>query len=95
MNICVHTTPGRRGATDPQVFFVGGHRLIVASIVDRWTQHPHRFFEIVCHDGRRFLLQHDTERRTWELAGVYAARPATLSALTRFYFDFFAAALRR
>ena len=80
MNICVHTAPGRRGATDPRVFFVGGHRLIVASIIDRWVQQPHRFFEVICDDGRHFLLRHDTERRTWELAGVYRSASPRPSA---------------
>jgi hypothetical protein len=84
MNICVHTFPGWRGETEPHVFFVGSRRLLVAGIVDRWTQHPLRYFEVVCEDGRRFLLCHDTDRRTWELAGVYAStsprRPAVVRA---------------
>jgi hypothetical protein len=73
MNICVHTSPGRRGEPEPHVFFVGGNRLIVAGVLDRWDAHPHRYFEVRCDDGRRFLLRFDNDRRSWELAGVYAA----------------------
>ena len=73
MNICVHTSPGRRGEQEPRVFFVGCNRLIVAGVLDRWDAHPHRYFEVRCDDGRRFLLRFDTERNGWELAGVYAA----------------------
>ena len=80
MNICVHTSPGRRGEAEPHVFFVGGRRLIVATVLDRWTAHTRRYFEVRCEDGRRFLLCLDTTRKSWELAGVYAAsfRPASL-----------------
>ena len=74
MNICVHTFPTRRGEIEPHVFFIGGHRLIVAGILERWDAHPHRYFEIACDDGRRFLLRYDMTREAWELAGVFAAR---------------------
>jgi len=74
MNICVHTSPGRRGEVEPRVFFVGGHRLIVAEIRSRWSEHPHRYYEVTCDDGRGFLLCHDTGTSTWALAGVYAPR---------------------
>lgn len=74
MNICVRTSSGRRGEAEPHVFFVGGHRLIVASIRERWVEHPHRYYEVTCDDGRGFLLRLDTSTGAWELAGVYAPR---------------------
>lgn len=70
MNICVHTSPSRRDEAEPHVFFLGGHRLIVAWIRERWVDHPHRYYEVTSDDGRRFLLRYDTARSTWELAGV-------------------------
>ena len=72
MNICVHTSLSWRGEAEPHVFFVGGNRLIVAAILQRWSEHPNRFYEVSCDDGRRFVLCHDTGRQSWELAGVYA-----------------------
>lgn len=72
MNICVHTSPGRRGEIEPHVFYVGGHRLIVVDIRSRWSEHPHLYYEVTCDDGRGFLLRHDTGTSTWALAGVYA-----------------------
>lgn len=74
MNICVHTSPSRRGEAEPHVFFLGGRRLIVAAIRERWFQHPHHYFDVTCDDGRGFLLCYDTDRQSWALAGVYAAR---------------------
>ena len=72
MNICVRTSPGRRGESKPHVFFVGGHRLIVAAIRTSWVEHPHQYYEVTGDDGRGFLLRYDSARDAWELAGVYA-----------------------
>jgi hypothetical protein len=81
MNICVITSLGRMGEAEPRAFFVGTRRLIVAGVLDRWVLHPHRFYEVACEDGRRFLLRHDSVRMTWELAGVFAAKvPAPKAA---------------
>ena len=74
MNICVQTSPGRRGEAKPRVFFVGARRLIVATILDSWSDHPYLYFEVSCDDARRFWLRYDTARQTWELAGVFAPR---------------------
>jgi hypothetical protein len=79
MNICVHTSPGRRGETKPRVFFVGGRRLIVAAILDSWIEDPHRYFEVTGDDGRGFLLRYDSARDAWELAGVFAPGGATIT----------------
>jgi len=78
MNICVHTSPTRRGEVEPHVFFIGRHRLIVASVRSRWVEHPLRYYEVTCDDGRGFLLCYDSTRNCWSLAGVYA--PAVFSA---------------
>ena len=74
MNICVHTSPNWRGEAEPHVFFVGGHRLIVAAIRERRVEHPHHYYDVTCHDGRGFLLCYDIDRRSWALARVYAPR---------------------
>ena len=101
MNICVHTSFNRRGVEEPHVFFVGGHRLIVAAVLQCWVDHPSSFYEVTCDDGRRFLLSHDSVRQSWELAGVYAARAPVPAAKplapkpSKFYLGFFAASPKR
>jgi hypothetical protein len=70
MIICVHTSHSRRGDDEPHVFYIGGHRLIVADILRRWSQHPHRYFELVAEDGRLFVLRQDSGSGLWELSGV-------------------------
>lgn len=94
MNICVHTSTRREGEAEPHVFFIGGCRKIVANVLERWDDATHRYFEVSCEDGRRFLLRHDPRRKTWELAGVYAAR-VRQPAFPTFYRAFFAAAPKR
>ena len=74
MNICVHTSRSRQDEAEPRVFFVGARRLIVAGVRERWVEHPHRYYEVTCDDGRRFLLRYDTDQCTWALAGVYPSR---------------------
>ena len=76
MRICVHTASGRRGDEPPHVFYVGGHRLLVAVLLCHWSDTTHRHFEVRVEDGRRFVLRQDIVARDWELAGVYAPRTA-------------------
>jgi hypothetical protein len=84
MNICVHTSSSFWGEAEPHVFFVGSRRLIVCGIIQRWADHPHRYYEVACEDGRSFLLRYDTVQECWELAGVFArrvrAKPAAAKA---------------
>ena len=82
MRICVHCNPGPRGADIPSAFFLGGRRLPVLAVLDRWTDATHRYYEVMVDDGRRFVLRFDQELRSWELAAVFAAgkRPAPKAA---------------
>ena len=79
MKICVLTNRGPRGEETPCAFYVGGRRLQVVSVLDRWTDSLHRYFELCVDDGRRFILRFEPAGRAWELAAVFAAsakRPA-------------------
>ncbi len=72
MKICV-TCNRLRGDEAPSAFYVGSHRLVVTSILDRWTDAAHRYFDVCVDDGRRFVLRFDPALRAWELAAVFAA----------------------
>ena len=83
MKICVHTVPGYQGVETPHVFYLGGHRLLVAGILESWTDHPNRYFQVVTDDGRRFLLRHDLTLGAWQLAAVYGpTRPSPRAVAT-------------
>ena len=71
MKICVTCNRGLPGNEAPSAFYVGSHRLAVTSILDRWTDAAHRYFEVKADDGRCFLMRHAPATDHWELAGVY------------------------
>ncbi len=91
MRICVHCNPGPRGEDIPSAFFLGGRRLRVLGLLDRWTDSTHRYYEVMVDDGRRFVLRFDPGLRSWELAAVFAAgkrpapKPATPAAPRKFF----------
>jgi hypothetical protein len=63
----------------PWAFYVGGRRLRIVDVLDRWTDTVHRYFEVCVEDGRRFVLRLEPVGRFWELVAVFAAsakRPA-------------------
>jgi hypothetical protein len=93
MKICVHSNRGPRGEESPCAFYLGGRRLPVTVVLERWTEASHRYFEVAVDDGRRFVLRLDADTRLWELAAVFAAprkavpRPKTVSpAVPRKFF---------
>jgi hypothetical protein len=75
---------------------MGGRRLCVTVVLERWTESTHRYFEVQVDDGRRFVLRLDADTRSWELAAVFAApkkaaaRPkaVTPAAPRKFFFPY-------
>jgi hypothetical protein len=91
MRICVHCNSGPRGEDLPSAFYLGGRRLPVIALLERWTDATHRYYEVMVDDGRRFVLRFEPGLRCWELAAVFAAgkrpapKPATSTASRRFF----------
>lgn len=85
MKICVTSNRGPRGEETPWSFYVGGRRLRIVEVLDRWTDTLHRYFEVCVDDGRRFVLRLEPAARVWELVAVFAAsakrpEPKTVSS---------------
>ena len=81
MKICVASGRGSRGQNEPGVFYLGGRRLPVLTIVERWDDPSHAYFKVQVVDGRRFVLRYDPVAMSWELVSVLgrpviSARPA-------------------
>ena len=93
MKICVHSNRGPRGEETPCAFYLGGRRLPVLAVLQRWNDATHAFYEVMVDDGRRFVLSLQPGTRSWELAAVFAAaqpkkpapRPVTPSAPRKFF----------
>jgi hypothetical protein len=79
MKICVGSGRGFRGNEEPGVFYLGGRRLPVHAIVERWSDALHAYFKVQVEDGRRFVIRYEPATRCWELVSVARstlARPA-------------------
>lgn len=73
------------GIPRPHAFQLGGRRLAIVAILDRWDAPEHRYFEVRDFDGRRFVLRHCPKSDCWELEAVYgaAAKPRRIAAAGR------------
>jgi hypothetical protein len=77
MKICVGS--GRRyggglnSPKEPGAFYLGGRRLPVHAIVERWSDPQHAYYKVQVEDGRRFVLRYEPASGCWELVSV--ARP--------------------
>lgn len=46
----------------------GGRRLVVEEVLDRWPGEDHLYLELRCEGGAHFILRHDRETGSWEIA---------------------------
>jgi hypothetical protein len=58
---------GHRGGEAPRALVIGGRRVIVLEILDRWLASSHRYFKIRGDDGDVYIVRHDEESDAWEL----------------------------
>jgi hypothetical protein len=73
MKICVLTQPGARGELEPCSFRLGGQRVPIVGILDRWRGPVQRFL-VRDRTGRRFVLRQQNSG-SWELEAVYGPAP--------------------
>jgi hypothetical protein len=53
---------------EPRSFSIGGRRVGVAEVIDRWLGVDHRYFKLRGDDGAVYIVRHDERRDSWELA---------------------------
>ena len=66
MEIRVECYAGHRGEEEPRAFTIGGRRVEVIEIMDRWLSPDHRYFKVRGSDGSLYLLRHDEATGDWE-----------------------------
>ena len=71
MKISVQSSPGTQGERVPRCMHLGGRRVPVIAILDRWQETDHRYFQVKDLDGRRFVLRYEPRSQSWELTAVY------------------------
>lgn len=62
----------------PVAIRIGGKRVTVKEIVDRWYGQDHAYFKLTGEDGVLYLIRQDRRHDTWELIlmEVPGVRPA-------------------
>ena len=58
---------GYRAEQEPRWFAVGGRRIDVSEIEDRWLSPEHRYFKVHGTEDGLYLLRHDTHSDHWQL----------------------------
>ena len=71
MKISVLSSPGTQGEVVPRCMHLGGRRVPVVAILDRWQETEHRYYQVKDLDGRRFVLRYEPQSQSWELTAVY------------------------
>ena len=71
--ITVTCYAGYRGEQEPRVLELGGKRVEVTSIQDRWLSPDHRYFKITGGDDCLYIVRHDSNTQIWEL--IYYQHP--------------------
>ena len=74
MTIFVECYAGYRGEQEPRAFTIGGRRLQVVSVEDRWTGQDYRYFKVTASDGDTYVLRHDESADGWTL-GAFRRGP--------------------
>jgi hypothetical protein len=67
MEIQVRCYAGYRGEETPRAFWIGGRRVGVLEVLDRWLAPDHRYFKIKGDDEGVYILRHDPALDRWEM----------------------------
>jgi hypothetical protein len=67
MDVQVECYAGHRGEETPRRLVLGGRRVEVVEVIDRWYGPDHRYFKLRGDDGAIYLLRHDERSGRWEL----------------------------
>lgn len=65
--IQVESYAGYRDEEAPQRFYLGGRRIDVIEIIDRWLAPDHRYFKVRGNDEGVYILRYDGAKERWEL----------------------------
>jgi hypothetical protein len=67
LEIGVECYAGYKGEETPRVLVLGGRRVQVVDVLDRWLAPDHRYFKVRCDDGGVYIARHDVVSDKWEL----------------------------
>lgn len=76
MNLQVDSRAGLHGEPEPLAFLLGGARIDVLQVLDRWYGEDYCYFKIAASDGALYILRYSSPDRQWELTLFQAGRDA-------------------
>jgi hypothetical protein len=59
---------------EPQAFLLGGERISVLQIIDRWIAQDHSYYKVAASDHARYILRYTPALQQWELT-LFQAGP--------------------
>lgn len=75
MHLHVESRSGPYGDREPLAFLLGGQRIDVVDIVDRWIAQDHSYYKISASDGGTYILRYSPSALEWELT-LFQAPPS-------------------
>ena len=67
LRIGVECYAGYKGEETPRTIVLGGRRIAVADVIDRWLAPDHRYFKIRGDDDHLYIIRQDVESGDWML----------------------------
>ena len=65
--VAVECYAGHRGEDTPRSIVLGGRRVGVREVLDRWLSPNHRYFKLRGDDGATYIVRHDVAGDRWDL----------------------------
>ena len=73
--VIVETYSGYKADERPVAFRLGGRRIGVREVLDRWRGEGHAYFKLVGEDGTLYIIRQDRLSDTWELILMEVSTP--------------------
>jgi len=67
LTVTVECYAGYRGEEAPRRFRLGGRRVEVEEVIDRWLEPGRRYFKVRGDDRGVYILRHDPGAGRWDL----------------------------
>ena len=74
MMLHVESRPVAHGDMEPLAFLLGGRRLEVLQILDRWIASDHSYYKVEANDRATYILRFTPSKRQWELTLFSASK---------------------
>jgi hypothetical protein len=72
MKLHVESRAGPYGDMEPLAFMLGGSRIEVLQVTDRWISEDYSYFKIEASDLGMYILRYTPPSREWELTLFHA-----------------------